>query len=105
MPELIQQQTPDYVGSILKGYEFAQKAKANQLTLLAAQQEMDINKAKFAQTQAENILLDEAPFVPIFYDENYRLEQLNVRNFPENAMNYMDLSVVYLVPYDKLSIK
>ena len=56
MPELIQQQTPDYVGSILKGYEFAQKAKANQLTLLAAQQEMDINKAKFAQTQAENIL-------------------------------------------------
>jgi hypothetical protein len=56
MPELIQQQVPDYVGNILKSYEFAQKAKANQLTLLAAQQEMDINKQKFAQTQAENIL-------------------------------------------------
>jgi len=59
MPELIQQQTPDYVGNILKGYQlgqFGQQAKANQLQLLAAEQEMDINKQKFAQTQAENIL-------------------------------------------------
>jgi hypothetical protein len=54
--ELIQQQTPDYVGSILKGYQFGQQAKANQLQLLAAQQEMEINKYKLAQTQAENIL-------------------------------------------------
>lgn len=56
MPELIQQQVPDYVGNVLKGYQFGQQAKANQLTLLAAQQEMDINKAKFAQTQTENVL-------------------------------------------------
>jgi hypothetical protein len=56
MPDLIQQQTPDYVGSILKGYQFGQQAKANQLQLLAAQQEMDINKYKLAQAEAENIL-------------------------------------------------
>lgn len=56
-------------------------------------------------TQAEQIVLDEAPFMPIFYDENFRLEQLNVRNFPENAMNYMDLSVVYLIPKDKMPKK
>jgi len=60
MPELIQQQVPDYVGNILKGYQFGQQAKANQLQLLAAQQEMDINKAKFAQAQAENILSETA---------------------------------------------
>ena len=54
--ELIQQQAPDYVGSILKGYQFGQQAKANQLQMLAAQQEMEINKYKLAQTQAENIL-------------------------------------------------
>lgn len=58
--ELIQQQTPDFVGNILKGYQFGQQAKANQLQLLAAQQEMDINKAKFAQAQAENILSETA---------------------------------------------
>lgn len=60
MPELIQQQTPDYIGNILKGYQFGQQAKANQLQLLAAQQEMDINKTKFAQAQAENILSETA---------------------------------------------
>jgi len=56
-------------------------------------------------SKAEQVLLDEAPFMPIFYDENFRLEQLNVRNFPENAMNYMDLSVVYLMPKDKVAKK
>lgn len=56
-------------------------------------------------SQAEQIVLDEAAFMPIFYDENFRLEQLNVRNFPENAMNYMDLSVVYLIPKDKMPKK
>jgi hypothetical protein len=58
--ELIQQQVPDYIGNILKGYQFGQQAKANQLQFLAAQQEMDINKAKFAQAQAENILSETA---------------------------------------------
>ena len=56
MPELIQQQAPDLAGNIFKGYQFGQQAKANQLQLLAAQQEFDINKAKFAQTQIKNIL-------------------------------------------------
>jgi peptide/nickel transport system substrate-binding protein len=56
-------------------------------------------------SQAEQIVLDEAPFMPLFYDDNYRLEQLNVRNFPENPMNYMDLSVVYLIPKDKMTKK
>jgi len=54
-------------------------------------------------SQAENIALEEAPVMPIFYDENYRLEQLNVRNFPENPMNYMDLTEVYLIPPDKMA--
>lgn len=56
MSDLIQQQIPDYVGSILRGYQFGQQAKANQLQMLAAQQEMDINKYKLAQVEAENIL-------------------------------------------------
>jgi len=56
-------------------------------------------------SQAEQIVLDEAPFMPIFYDENYSLEQLYVRNFPQNPMNYFDLSVVYLIPKDKMPKK
>ena len=43
--------------------------------------------------------------MPIFYDENFRLEQLNVRNLPENVMNYIDLTTTYIVPADKLKKK
>jgi peptide/nickel transport system substrate-binding protein len=56
-------------------------------------------------SQAEQVVLDNAPFMPIFYDENYSLEQLNVRNFPQNPLNYFDMSVVYLVPKDKMPKK
>ena len=71
----------------------------------ASYTESDKAKRYALLSQAEQIVLDEAPFMPIFYDENFRLEQLNVRNFPENAMNYMDLSVVYLIPKDKMPKK
>lgn len=67
--------------------------------------EPDLAKRYAILSKAEQIVLDEAPFMPIFYDENFRLEQLNVRNFPENPMTYMDLSVVYLIPKDKMPIK
>lgn len=55
--------------------------------------------------QAEQIMLDDAPIMPIFYDENFRLEQKGVRNLPENPMNYMDMSTTYIIPADKLTKK
>jgi hypothetical protein len=60
MPELIQQQVPDYIGNILKSYQTGQQIKANQLQLLAAEQDMDINKQKLIQAEAENILTQKA---------------------------------------------
>lgn len=56
-------------------------------------------------SRAEQVLLDDAPFLPIFYYENFRLEQLNVRNLPENTMNYFDLTTTYLIPLDKMKKK
>ncbi|MBS1650791.1 MAG: ABC transporter substrate-binding protein [Bacteroidetes bacterium] len=55
--------------------------------------------------QAEQVVLDDAPFMPIFYDENFRLEHNNVRNLPENAMNFMDMTTTYLIPPDKMPKK
>ena len=34
----------------------------------------------------------------VFYDENYRMVQTRVKNFPANAMEYRDLSTVYFTP-------
>jgi len=62
--------------------------------------------ARFAAlSAAEQIMIDDAPVMPIFYDENFRLEQLNVRNLPENPMNYMDFCTTYLIPLDKMPKK
>lgn len=67
--------------------------------------EPDKTKRYALLAKAEQIILDEAPIMPIFYDDNYRLEQLNVANFPENPLTYMDLAVVYLIPKDKMPKK
>lgn len=71
----------------------------------AARVEPDKTKRFALLTQAEQVALDDAPYMPIFYDENFRLEQKNVRNLPENPMNYMDLTDTYLVPVDKMDKK
>ncbi|QHT67901.1 ABC transporter substrate-binding protein [Rhodocytophaga rosea] len=46
--------------------------------------------------QAEQILMNDAPIVVLWYDEGYRLIQSYVKNFPNNPMQYRDLSEVYL---------
>lgn len=71
----------------------------------ASYQEPDKTKRFALLSKAEQIVLDDAPFIPIFYDENFRLEQANVANFPENPMNHIDLTDVYFIPKDKLSAK
>ncbi len=67
--------------------------------------EPNIAKRYEMLSRAEQVMLEDAPIMPIYYEDNYRLEQLNVRNFPENAMNYMDLTTVYLIPKDKMPKK
>ena len=54
---------------------------------------------------AENILMDDAPIVVLWYDEGYRLLQSNVKNFPSNPMQLRDYSEVYLEKMKKLSSK
>jgi len=49
--------------------------------------------------QADQIAMDDAAIVPLFYYKDIRLVQPYVRNFPQNAMEYRDMSEVYLVPH------
>lgn len=64
----------------------------------AAMREVDVNKRMELYLKADQTAIDDAAIMPIFYDENYRLLQIYVRNFPSNAMEYRDLSTVYFVP-------
>lgn len=72
---------------------------------MAARVEPDKLKRYALLTKAEQLVIDDAPFMPIFYDENFRLEQKNVRNLPENPMNYINATTTYLIPLDKLTKK
>jgi len=68
---------------------------------VAARAEIDQRKRYQLFSQAEQIVLDEGAFMPLFYDENFRLEQKYVRNLPENPLSYMDMSATYLLPKKK----
>jgi oligopeptide transport system substrate-binding protein len=68
----------------------------------ASQLEPDQTKRFALLSEAEAIVVEDAPFMPIFYDENFRLEQKGVRNLPENAINFIDLTTTYVIPADKL---
>jgi oligopeptide transport system substrate-binding protein len=46
--------------------------------------------------QAEQIMMDDAPLIVLWYSENYRLLQSYIRNFYSNAMNYLDCTEVYV---------
>lgn len=45
--------------------------------------------------KAEQILMNDCPFVVLWYNEAWRLLQPNVRNFPNNSMQFRDFSEVY----------
>ncbi|MFN7013523.1 MAG: ABC transporter substrate-binding protein, partial [Bacteroidia bacterium] len=46
--------------------------------------------------QAEQLMMDEAPLLILWYDEKYRMYQARVNNFYSNPLNYWDFSSVYL---------
>lgn len=57
--------------------------------------ELDRQKRYRLFSMAEKILMQEAALVPLFYDENSRLVQKNLKNVSENPLNYMDFSTAY----------
>lgn len=64
-------------------------------TFNAALREVDDAKRFELFRQADQISVNDAAIMPIFYDENTRLIQVYVKNFPSNSMEYRDMSEVY----------
>ena len=48
--------------------------------------------------KADQVAVDDAVCMPIFYDKDYRLVQPDVKNFYQNAMEYRNAKDVYFVP-------
>jgi peptide/nickel transport system substrate-binding protein len=58
----------------------------------SAKTQDEANKLFF---QAEQVMMNDAPAIILWYDENYRLTQYRVKNFYTNPMRYLDFSQVY----------
>ncbi len=54
-----------------------------------------IKEANTFFKEAEKVLMKDAPVIILWYDEGFRLLQSYVKNFPNNPMQYRDLSKVY----------
>lgn len=50
--------------------------------------------------QADQQAMNDAAIMPLFYDEYIRLLNPRVQNFPQNAMEYRDLTRVWIKPSD-----
>jgi oligopeptide transport system substrate-binding protein len=79
------------------------KSKEFDEYFLAAMQESDSKRRMDRYLQADQVAIDEAAVMPIFYDENYRLVKPNIKNLFANGMEYRDFSQVYFVPKNKVS--
>jgi len=51
--------------------------------------------------KAEQILINEAPVVPLWYNENYRLFQSNIVDYQPNVMHIHNLTKVKITPLQK----
>jgi len=59
---------------------------------------LDVNARMKLYEQADQVMIDEAPIIPIYYYKDRRLVQPNVKNFPQNSMEYRNLRDVYFAP-------
>lgn len=71
----------------------------------ASLREMDVTKRNELYRLADQVAMDDAAIMPIYYYEHYRLLQKNVRDFDINPMEYRDLSRVYFIPKDLVDKK
>jgi peptide/nickel transport system substrate-binding protein len=55
-----------------------------------------IEEANKLFLRAEQLVMNDAPIIVLWYDEGYRLIQSYIKNFPNNPMQYRDLREVYL---------
>lgn len=83
-----------------KSYINASRYKSAEFDSLftLAMKEVDPKKRMDLYLKADQVAINDAAIMPVFYEENYRLIQTYVKNFPANAMEYRDLGRVYFEP-------
>lgn len=66
-----------------------------------ALQTVDADERNLLYMQADQIMMDDAAIIPIFYYKEHRLLQPYVKDFPQNSMEYRNFREVYFVATEK----
>lgn len=61
-----------------------------------AKSKANIVEANKKYLEAENLVMQDAPIIVLWYDESYRLSHTYVKNYQNNPMRYRDYSNVYI---------
>lgn len=77
------------------------KSAAYDTLLHQAYQEVDEAKRNEYYAKLDQMLIDDAVVMPVYYDNFLRLLQKNVRNLPINAMEYRDFTRVWFAKGNK----
>ncbi len=56
----------------------------------------DKRQANKYYAMAEQLMINDAPIMVLWYDQNYSLTRWSVKDLFPNPMNYLDLSCVYI---------
>lgn len=84
------------VKTYINSFRYKNKMFDEKLDL--ALKSVEVEAINSAYVLADQIAIDDAVALPLFYDKDYRLLQPNVRNFYQNGMEYRNLKDVYFVP-------
>lgn len=62
---------------------------------------IDDKERNLLYAKADQIVIDDAPILPLYYDIDFRLLQPYLKNFNQNAMEYRNYSEIYFTPKEK----
>ncbi|MBL4703463.1 MAG: ABC transporter substrate-binding protein [Flavobacteriales bacterium] len=65
-----------------------------------AMAELDADKRESLYQKCDQLLVDDAAYLALYHDENIRLLGLDVRNMPQNGMEYRDFTKVFFTKSD-----
>ncbi len=70
-----------------------------------AMKEIDEEKRMKLYAQCDQLLIDDAVIMPLFFNSGIRLVHPELKNFPINQMEYRDLSIVYFIEKKKSKVR
>ena len=72
---------------------------------LAGKESIDTEESWSLFAQAENVMMNDAPIMVLWYDENYSMFHSSLRNYKANGLKIADYARVFIRPMTSEEVK